>query len=143
MEPIEWRQYEPLHKYPHMAPADVLIWERFIATNPTAFDLVAYDVPVGAGAEFDTVVVPDTGAHVNRLYQRRIDVVGRSTGHTWVIELKPRASTQAVGQVDAYAVLFRRDYPEHKNVSTMIITDQLLPEMELIAQRSNVTIIVV
>jgi len=98
MPEIAWVPYGQRNKYPHMMPADVKIWEAYLRENPDSFDRVAYDVPVGEGTPLDTVVSPETGGDVNRLYQRKIDVVAQRANITFVIEIKPRASTAALGQ---------------------------------------------
>ena len=123
-------------------PRDVEIWERFIEANPDIFDVVSYDVPVGDGAEFDTVVPHENGGDMNKLYQRKIDVVGRKNGMFFVVEVKPRASTSAIGQVQGYVTLFKRDFTINEPVIPMIVTDQLVPEMEFLARDSGVNLVV-
>ena len=126
--------------YPHMAAADKAIWDRYIKQQPNEFDAVLYDVPVGSGADFSTVVNEYTGGDCKRLYQRRIDVIGRQGDVLWIIELKPRASTAALGQVNGYLSLFKRDHPDCPLVYPMLITDILVPEMDYLAQEQNVRI---
>ncbi len=138
---IEFIPYEKRYRYPHMAPLDVAIWERFITANTDIFEVVSYDVPVGEGAGFDTLVNPATGGDVNKLYQRKIDVVGRKNGMFFVVEVKPRASTSAIGQVKGYVTLFKRDYTINEPVVPIIVTDSLLPEMELLAKSEGVQLI--
>ena len=126
-----------------MAPADVAIWNRFMAANPTAFEAVAYDVAVGEGAEFDTNTRPDGGGDVNRLYQRKIDVVAQAGDVLYIIEIKPRATTAAIGQVKGYMRLFARDYNPKQAMQPLIITDSLMPEMQYLCDVENVKIFVV
>lgn len=142
MPQLEWFPYAVRNSYPHMAATDAPIWSRFIVANPAAFDAVAYDVAVGEGASFDTVVNPLTGGHVGRLYQRRIDVVAKKDDKYFIIELKPRASTSAIGQVKGYAKIFARDFPAAPVVAPIIITDELLPEMEFLAKDEHVNILI-
>lgn len=137
------RPYMLLPSYPHMAVADTAIWERFVRDNPDAYQSVAYDVAVGGSAPFDTVVNPLTGASVARLYQRRIDVVGFDGSRYDIIEVKPRASTAALGQLTGYRTLFMRDFPQLSIGRALIITDALLPDMELLAQQAGISIVVV
>ncbi len=139
---IEFIPYEKRYKYPHMAPLDVAIWERFIEANPDIFQVVSYDVPVGEGAAFDTIIDADKNSDANRLYQRKIDVVGRKDGKFFVVEVKPRASTSAIGQVKGYVTLFKRDYTINEPVFPMIVTDQLMPDMEFLAKDSGVNLVV-
>ncbi len=139
---IEFTTYEKRRKYPHMMPRDVEIWERFIEANPDIFDVVSYDVPVGDGAEFDTTVHVGVASDMRKLYQRKIDVVGRKHGMFFVVEVKPRASTAAIGQVKGYITLFKRDYTINEPVIPMIVTDQMLPEMEFLAKEERVQLFI-
>lgn len=139
----EFVPYGFRYKYPHMGPRDKAIWEQFIASNPGFFDTVAYDVPVGFGTEMDTVVNPATGGDVNKLYQRKIDVVAFKDDKLFVIEVKPDASTAAIGQVKGYISLYVRDYKPQFPVSGIILTDRLMPEMEYLSATEGVNLIVV
>ena len=142
MDGIIFVPYERRFKYPGMMPLDQAIWERFIAANPGAFDEVAYNVAVGGGTPLDTVVRPETGGDINRLYQRKIDVVGKVKGGFVIAELKPRATTSAVGQVKGYKSLFIRDFNPTGAVDTLVITDQLMPDIEFLAKEEGVKVIV-
>lgn len=134
--------YGKRYKYPGMMPLDEAIWERFIAENPSAFDECAYNVAVGGGTEMDTIVNPTTGGDVNRLYQRKIDVIGKVAGGYIITEIKPRATTSAVGQVKGYKRLFERDMNPDGFVDALVITDQLMPDIEFLAKEEGVKIIV-
>ena len=143
MARLDFVPYEPRYKYPGMAPLDKAIWERFIEKNPLAFEKVAYHVPVGGGTEMNTVVNPETGGDVNKIYQRKIDCVGQNPGQLTVIEVKPRASTSAIGQVEGYGSLLARDYEFDERVRLVILTDELLPDVEFLAKEKGVTVLVV
>jgi hypothetical protein len=140
---LEWLHYEKRYWYPHMAAADITIWNQYLEKNPEAFDLVSYDVAIGEGAQFDLSEFAGNVAGLNRLYQRRIDVLARRGGITTVVELKPRASTSAIGQVVGYHSILQRDNPELQLSRPLIITDQLLPEMQFLADAAGVDIHVV
>lgn len=141
MEQLNFIKYEQRSFYPHMAVADTAIWSRYIANHPDAFAEAAYDVAVGAGAEFDTVVNPATGGDVRKLYQRKIDVVLRDGGGVVLVEVKPRATTAAIGQLTGYATLWRRDFPDFPVTQLVIVTDSIAPEMEYLAHDAGVEII--
>lgn len=140
---IDWIPFQVQPWYPHMSPADTAIWSRFIAAHRDAFDAVAYDVPVGEGAEFDVTAGGVLGEGIKKLYQRKIDVLARKGDKRYVIELKPRASTAALGQVKSYVRLAERDIPELRGAAPMIITDALVPEMEFLAKEEGVELRVV
>jgi len=143
MEQIDWIPFEKRYYYPGMAPLDRDIWERFIETHPDEFEECAYNVAVGAGTPMDTIVSPDTGGDINRLYQRKIDVIGR-VGKTYVvIEIGPRASTAKVGQVKGYTRLLQKELPRDISLNMLLLTDAELPEMRELADAENVQFIVV
>lgn len=127
--------------YPHMKPADVAIWERFIDKNPGAYDTAEYDVEVGSPPPFDTVVNPETGGSVESLYKRKIDVVGTKNGNKDIIEIKPRAGTSAIGQVTAYARLYVRDFRPNAPTRPVIITDEIGVDMPELAEAAGVILI--
>ena len=123
-------------------PRDVLIWERFITAHPAAFDAVAYDVPVGEGAAFDTTVNPDTGGNAEKLYKKKIDVVGSKGEVLYIIEVKPEAGPSALGQIKANTLLFKRDHEPRQVVQAVIITDVLKPDMQYLAQEEGINLII-
>ena len=132
--------YEKRYKYPGMMPLDKAIWERFIEQNPAAFIECAYNIAVGGGTEMDTVVNPASGGDINKLYQRKIDVVARAAAGLVIIELKPRATTSSIGQVKGYLTLFKRDFSPTEKLAAMVITDNIMPDMEFLAKEESVTV---
>lgn len=136
-------KFEKRYWYAHMMPEDVAIWQRFIEQFPDAYDNVSYDVKVGKAPDFVTGHEdPAMQAQAN-LYQRKIDVVGYKDDQIDIIELKPRASTSALGQVNGYRHLFMRDYSPPETPKAVVITNELLPEMGELAHAAGVTIVVV
>ena len=135
--------YHTLPKYPHMKPADVLIWERFIEKFPDAYNACQYDFEVGDPPPFNPLM--DDGEDLNQdiLYRLKIDVVGHSNKGVDIIELKPKAGPSSIGQVKGYRALYLRDEAPHGETSAVIITDTLMPNMEYMAKVEGVKIVVV
>ena len=129
--------------YPHMMPEDVAIWERFMQQFPDMYDSCEYDVKVGQPPEFVTGHDDEAMRAQAPLYQRKIDVVGYKGDQIDIIELKPRASTSALGQVNGYRHLYMRDYTPPETPKAVVITDQLLPEMDELAAAAGVQLVVV
>lgn len=136
-------KYEKRYKYPHMKPHDIAIWERCLVKFPELFDECEYDVPVGSGPEFDPTVSPETGGDNYVLYQRKIDVVGWKGEQLYIVEVKPRAGTSALGQVTGYGKLYERDYAPKTKPKLVVLTDSLLPDMKTLAQQFGVELIIV
>ena len=135
--------FEKRNWYPHMMPADVLIWERFISLHHAAYDWVEYDVKVGSVPDF---VKDDPDPSIKKqapLYERKIDVVGHLGREIDIIELKPRAGMSTLGQVKGYVALYKRDIEPSAKLNALIITDELMPDMAELAKVERVGIIVV
>lgn len=135
--------YGKRYWYDHMGAQDVALWERFIAAYPTAYDLCQYDVAVGSVPKFDTTVNPDTAGNVERLYMRKIDVVGYKGGGMDIVEIKPRAGMSAVGQVVGYRELYVRDHKPAVTPNAVIITDRSDLDLEHVAAGQGVRVVVV
>ena len=122
--------YKILSKYSHLRPEDVVIWERFIKAFPGFYDSVDYDLKVGRPRQYpgkpDDVYRKD----LEYLSRKRIDVVGYRGNEIHIIELKPRASFEALGQVIGYTELYLPFRPEGSSVSPVIITDSEIPDIK-------------
>jgi len=110
-------------RYPHMMPEDFEIWTRFIRNGEYLPDECWYDVRVGRAWP-----MPDDAPQWMRRYclmstRKRIDIVWRVGQDYWVIELKPLAGTEALGQVIYYAEDFRREYAGTRRVMAAVVTD--------------------
>jgi hypothetical protein len=135
--------YKLMASYPHMKPEDVAIWERFIKAFPDYFERCDYDVCVGEGR------MPE-GEHPENylrgwqmLTQKKIDVVAYRGNEIWIIEVKPRARANALGQVWMYDELYKDMFEPETEPKNLIITDQYDRDTERVAQSGNVQIIVV
>ena len=116
-------------RYPHMLPEDILLWQRFIENGDYLPDHVWYDVRCGTAVE-----VADAGPEwmhrmADRLTRKRIDVVGQVGPSYWVIEIKPRASYDAFGQVVFYADQFQKEYTPSVEVIPVLLTDLVDPDI--------------
>jgi len=117
-----------------MFPLDIPIWERFIDSVGADFLGFDYDVKVGSG----TKPIKGLGAKYARmqaiLSKYRIDVVGWRSDAIWIIEVKPEAGTVALGQIDLYTTLYKRDFKPKLPVVGVIVTDRELPDIKEFAK---------
>lgn len=135
--------YEKRSHYPHLKPQEIAIWERFIERNPDAYDEVEYDLALGLKPPFSTLVSPETGGNDERLYLRKIDVVGYKGDSVEVIEIKPNAGPGAIGQVLAYATLYKHFVNAAAKLSARVITDLARADMYILAAQMNVALTLV
>lgn len=122
-------------------PQDVAIWERFIDQNVNFFDSVDYDVVVGSIPKFSTTVNLETGGSDARLYQRKIDVVGYKGDDIYIVEVKPNAGASALGQIQAYATLFKYFRSLDAKTIPTILTNRITTDMPLLAYTMNIKLL--
>jgi hypothetical protein len=119
-----------LLKYPHMFALDIAIWERWLDLYSDDWDGFDYDVKVGSG----TPPEPGLGSEYERmqavLSKYRIDVIGYKLGSIHIIEVKPDAGTVALGQLETYIPLYKRDFKPSVPIFGAIVTDRELPDMK-------------
>lgn len=132
-----------LRRYPHMFPLDVVIWERFLEAYGTEYTGFDYDVKVGQGSD----IVPGTPEKYARmqdiLSKYRIDVVGYKASQISIIEVKPEASTVAIGQIVSYLELYKRDAVPTLPVTGVIISDHEVPDIRYLTNRMGIEYYVV
>lgn len=136
-------EYKKRFKYTHMSEADKIIWERFIEKYPNAYNSVQYDFRVGDPPPFNPMGENGEDLNQDALYRLRIDVVAKMAGNFDIIEIKPKAGPSTIGQVKGYKSLFLRDEKPTGQVRALIITDQKMPNMEFIANKEGIVLIVV
>jgi len=113
------------YRYRHMMREDTAIWRRFLEAGQFIPDAVWYDVKVGTPIDID-VDQPEWLIKVaKQITTKRIDVVGLVGMSYWIIELKPNASYNAMGQVIYYAYEFQKSFGKSLEVLPVIITDQV------------------
>ena len=108
-----------------MKPADVHLWEAFVRGNPGYFETVEYDFAVGPPPEWLDVEHDPKAAAELPLYQKKIDVLGFRANDIFIVEVKPDAGSNAIGQVMSYKILFGNDHPNEPAPRLMVITNKL------------------
>ncbi|MBA7693088.1 hypothetical protein ES703_101663 [subsurface metagenome] len=129
-------------KYPHMMPADILIWSRYLKSNPFPNARIAYDVHVGTpagpldglSAQYELMAIA--------LSTKRIDAVVYEPRRTLIIEIKPYAGASAIGQVLTYRLLYHRDFPGSPFPLPVILTDHAQLDTPWLCQQLNIQLIV-
>mgnify|MGYP001585909206 CR=1 FL=1 len=139
----ELREYQKLRKYPHLRPSDVAIWERFIDKYPEFFEKVSYDFTVGRGTNIPSDTQTNVARDIALLTRWRIDVVGFTKDKVFIIEVKPTGGANALGQALAYAKLYKDYIDPEVQVQPTVITDQLRPDVDMLAATLGVELFIV
>jgi len=130
-------------RYPHMGPIESEIWHKFLAVTELNFIRINYDVSVGRG--YIPAYLMEEYKHKKELYEKglldyrslreveaviesasyltklRIDVVAETSEHIWIIEVKPRASKSALGQLECYRFWYVKQHRPAKAVRLAIV----------------------
>lgn len=123
-------EVKKLRKYPHMLPADVKLWERWIDRYPDFFSAVEYDIHVGGTVKRLPWWSDAYKEMASALAARKIDVVGHRPGEVWIVELKPDAGASAIGQLLCYRILYNRKFQPTSSVVLCLITNNMVPDEE-------------
>lgn len=134
---------EKLAKYPHMAPLDVPIWDRFIEKHGADFLGFDYDFRCGTPRRQLQHWPKNIRADAAALTMKRIDAVGYREGEIWIIEIKPRATASAIGQTLTYTSCFKQDHNVDEDVVPCIVTDRREPDMNRLTKEIGIVYIVI
>jgi hypothetical protein len=126
--------------YPHMKPADVHLWEKFIRANAGFFDSVDYDVAIGSPPDWLNVENDEMAKKELPLYQKKVDVIGYKDNLIWLVEVKPFAGSDALGQILSYEILYKKDNPNAGNVRLLVITNKLQNGYQEIYAQKNIQV---
>ena len=136
-------EFKKRNKYPHMKPADAKLIDRFIDKYPNAYTMVVFSFPVGDGAPNNPIVNEETEGSVEYLYQKKIDLVGFKGTSIDILEFRPKAGSSAVGNVLGYRDLFMRDERPGIKPDCIIVTDETNNDLDFVARKQGVKIVVV
>lgn len=125
--------------YPHLKPADVHLWEKFIRANEGFFDSVEYDVLVGDPPGWLDTEKDELAKKELPLYLKKIDVVGHKGQEVFICEIKPRAGAYALGQVLSYEVFWRQKHQAIPAPLLVIITNECQAGFHEIFKEKGVT----
>ncbi len=130
-------------KYPHMLAEDKVIWDRYLVKFPERFESVEYDFRVGEGATPAEELEENYVHMVTMLSQLRIDVLAWVGDQPTIIEIKPRAVVAAIGQLQAYGILFTRDFPAVKKPNLLLVCETISRDVSEVFLSVGITVDVV
>ena len=135
-------KFGKLTEYPHLAPHDREIWERFIEANPDAYDSVDYDIRFGTGGFSEDEIANNVYVeNIATLSKFRIDVVGfKKDGSMDCIEVRPRAGLSAFGSALGCCHFLEQETNDQKCTPT-ILTDKAQSDLEQLAGSYEVKLI--
>ena len=136
-----WYRYGQLARYPHMLPAEVPIWERWVSQEPDWAQAVTYDVRLGAPWQLTPDATDDIRAIAAGLTTLRADVIAWDEDHLWVLEIKPSTTPGALGQALAYTALLGTTDPQSVPLIPAVLSAYHHPALRLAADRLAVELL--
>lgn len=132
-----------LIKYPHLAPEDIVIWERFLERYAGAYESVDYDIRVGEGEPPLPTLEPKYAAMAKALTQKRIDAVAYRPGEIWIFEVKPRAALSALGQIISYTELYILTFNPTETIVPAVVCEMVDHDVKPLMTNRGIQVIIV
>ncbi len=132
-----------LTKFPHMSPADTIIWQRFLYKHGTDYKSFDYDYHVGQGVDPGPEIPDNLRQDFILLTQKKIDAVGYVDNETHIFEVKPRIGTSALGQLLSYRLLYQLKHPQVSTIKLFVVTETVNEDEKKVYSANNITIILV
>jgi hypothetical protein len=153
------------HKFPGMAPREVLIFRAWLALHQNEYDRFDYNVRVGNGTDPG----PEFPAIYRQQYientQKRIDAVGWKIGlrvqgralyqslgieqiaasgaAPTIIEVKDRATASCMSQILTYKALWPFTFPNTPAPKLLLVTNRVAADMPLVLDATGITLEIV
>ena len=108
-------------KYVHMLKEDYATWTAFLESGVLKLEEVWYDVHVGVAMEVPSGAPMWMLRVADGVSRKRIDVLGRMGVVYSVIEVKPIANMEAIGQVVTYRRLFGEEFEVPGVVGAVVV----------------------
>lgn len=110
-----------LFRFPRMSSEDVAIWKKFLLLFGNRYTTFDYDFKVGTGSDPGIEIAENFRQDFIDLSRKRIDAIGYQSDGVSIFEVKPRAGTQALGQLITYRSLYEKDHPENFIKETAVV----------------------
>lgn len=136
--PIEWLPIAATGYYKTLQRRDVATWEKWVAKHAGEWDAVAYGVAVGGVTPDLADLTPKERAGWKYTTALKIDVLLRVGHDVTVVEVKPAASTAALGAALSYARLLAREEPALDIAGGGIICGHLPLDIEWLAAQFSI-----
>lgn len=95
--------------YPGMPKAESDITRAWIRQHGAGYDKLDFNARLGTGAQIQPGISPATAAQFTQLTKKRADIIAYKADLVDIIEVKPRMSLSAIGQLLGYQHLWELD----------------------------------
>jgi hypothetical protein len=122
--PPTWRG-----RYPHLMPADIAIWTRFLEKYGDEYIGFQYDVLLGRGALKPADFPAWESKLLYLLTVKRVDCLGIRKDGVTLFEVKPRLGMAAIGQCVTYRALWHMHFGNIVNLLSAAVVEMDEPDI--------------
>ena len=115
----------------HLRPYEIDLFKRLVRRKPKLFDSVDFDVQVGTSQYFRGIYPKAIYYDGKQISLWRIDFVGYKANLRTIVELKTLSRASAIGQLLCYQYLYSKSFPNEPVPSLLLVTDQIIPNMDI------------
>lgn len=131
------------HKYPGMAPREVLIWRAWLRVRQAEYTDWNYNVLVGMGT--------DPGPSFPQIYrdqyirntQKRMDAVAYQGKQPFIFEVKNRATASCMSQLLTYKALWPVSFPGTPQPVLVLVTNGVAADMPMVLDATGIRLVLV
>lgn len=125
------------HHFPHLLPPDAAVWNRFLSVHADKYLSFEYDLRVGKGRDPGAAFTTNIRSMALQLSQRRIDAIGHKRDSVTIFEITRKAGLTALGQLQAYPVLYRELFPGDYPLHTILVAESLQDDILQVLRATN------
>jgi hypothetical protein len=138
MDPNALRTQADRYKYPGLMPLEVAVMKEWLRLHESEYDHFDFNVRTGQGTDPGPTYPQNLRDMGVAITQKRIDAVAWKGGDPTLIEVKNRATVNAVGQILAYKVLFKADNPLSPEPKLLLVASKYDPDVYPVLQSHGV-----
>ncbi len=127
-----------LTRFPGLRPEEVLVLRAWLKVHENEFDRFEYNVRVGPGQDPGPTYTDEMRRMAILNSQKRIDAVGWKSTTPWIIEVKVRAQSNAIGQLVSLDALWRNDNPTGTAPVMLLVANTLAPDVPITLNRYGI-----
>lgn len=126
--------------FPHLKPAEGLLWAAFLRDHGDEYAYFDYDVKVGRGHP----TLPTMPEYIRRMIEtlspKRIDVVGWQGAQPTIFEVTPRGGRTLIGACVLYRTLYVETFPSSRPPACAAVVGSIDPDVERFLAAADVTV---
>ena len=126
------------HKYPGMAPREVLIWRKWLEAHQSEYIDWNYNVLVGNGTDPGEPYPQVYRDQYIRNTQKRMDAVAYKGIQPYIFEVKARATASSMSQLLTYKALWPLTFHGTPPPILVLVSDRVAADMPMVLSASGI-----